>query len=814
MSKFAVPRMPRPSLGMLVMLSMLHLGTVPALAADASTNAAVHQYEIPAGSLSQALNRFAQEAGVTLTFDPQLTASKASKGISGSFSIENGFARLLEGTGVSYYKMGNQAYGLKSAPVRMASEKDDAQTLPEVQVRERQEKAEITAWGPVHGFVSKMSATASKTPELIVETPSSVSVVTAEQIAAQQAKTITQSLRYTPGITAEIAGPQFMADQLLIRGFQQGTGRMLRDGMKTFLPNYLGWDAPEPFGLERIEVLRGASSVLYGAADPGGQINLVTKRPTTTPLRHVQLQGGNFDYKQAGFDFAGPVDDAGVVSYRLTGLLRDSSAQTDYIKNERTFLAPAITIKPTEKTEITILTEYQKQQGNFANPLPAQGLGLNNPNGHISRDRYIGEPNYDKAVNEKISAGYLLQHQFNDTWTLRQNVRFSHYRHDSKEVAFLGWADPATLTTANRYAEDRNGDGNLFTVDTQAQARFATGGLQHTLLGGVDFSRSSYDQAQSFKLASTLNLYNPVYGNLAMIPFSASAYQQTVKQTGIYLQDQLKFNRWVAVLGGRQDWVRDENDATFAAEPVANDKKFTGRAGLLYLFDSGFAPYASYSESFLPASGRTFTRQLFKPEEGQQYELGLKYEPPASNSLYSIAWFDLTKQNVTMADGANPGFNIQEGEVKSRGVELEAKTSISQKLNMVGSYTWNDVKLTKAEAAVEGNRPFRVPEHMAALWLDYLPSGAFAGLNVGGGVRYVGSSYGDRENTFKADSYTVVDALIKYDLAYMNASMKGLKVSLNAMNLLDKRYVAGCFSLIGCQYGQQRTVFVTLDYKW
>jgi iron complex outermembrane recepter protein len=813
MSKYVVNGVPVRKLRMLVILSMLQLNVATVLA-EPATSVITHQYEIPAGSLTQALNHFAQEAGIALSFDPQLTANKSSKGMKGQFGVDEGFAHLLEGSGLTYYKTAGQAYSLKSAPARSVSDKETTDTLPEVQVKDHQEKSEATAWGHVNGFVAKLSTTASKTPSSIVETPSSVSVVTADQIQAQQPKTITQALRYTPGITAEIAGPQFMADQLLIRGFQQGTGRMLRDGIKTFIPNYLGWDAPEPFGLERVEVLRGASSVLYGASDPGGQINLVSKRPTVTPIRHVQLQGGSFDYKQAAFDFSGPLNDSEVVSYRLTGLLRDSGAQTDYIKNERTFLAPAITIKPSDKTEITILTEYQKQQGNFANPLPAQGLVLNNPNGRINRDRYIGEPKYDKSVNEKISAGYLLQHEFNDMWTFRQNLRFSHYRHNSNEVAFLGWADPATLTTANRYAEDRRGNGNLFTVDNQAQAKFATGSLQHTLLAGVDFNRSSYNQDQSLKLATPLNLYNPVYGNLNFIPFSSASYKQTVEQTGIYVQDQLKYEKWVAVLGGRQDWVRDENDATFAAAPVVRDKKFTGRAGLLYLFDNGLAPYASYSESFLPATGRAFDQSLFKPEEGQQYEVGLKYEPPQSNSLYSIAWFDLTRQNVSMADPARPGFSIQEGEVKSRGVELEAKTSITNKLNMVGSYTWNDVELTKSEAAVQGNRPFRVPEHMASLWLDYMPGGVLAGLNVGGGVRYVGSSYGDRENSFKVDSYTVIDAMVNYDLAYMNETLKGLKVSLNAMNLFDKRYVAGCFSMIGCQYGQQRTVFATLDYKW
>ncbi|MCB4811184.1 TonB-dependent siderophore receptor [Methylovorus menthalis] len=812
MFKIANHRYQRSIAGMLSLL-LVQLTSPPLLAADNASAVQQHQYAIPAGSLTQALNHFAQDAGIVLSFDPQLTLNKSSNGIQGKFSVEEGFSRLLEGSGVTFYKTSDQGYGLKKVPLPPTSDNAAPDTLPEVRVRAAAEKNEEKAWSPVEGFVAKRSATANKIDSKIIETPNSISVVTADQMEAQQVKTITQSLRYTPGITAEIAGPQFMADQLLIRGFQQSTGRLLRDGNRTFLANYLGWDAPEPFGLERVEVMRGASSVLYGSSDPGGQINLVTKRPPLTPLHHIQLQAGSFDYKQAAFDFGGPVDDAGVVSYRLTGLIRDSSAQTDYIKNERTFIAPAITIRPSEQTEITFLAEYQKQKGNFANPLPAQGTALSNPNGRISRDRYIGEPNYDKSMNEKVSAGYILDHAFNDVWTFRQNLRFSHYRHDSREVAFLGWADPE-LTTANRYAEERNGSGNLFTVDNQVQAKFATGSLNHTLLTGLDFSRASYKQDQSLLLGTSLNLFNPVYGNLTLFPFSTVSYEQTVKQTGVYLQDQIKINNWVAVVGGRQDWVRDENDAAFASKPVAKDHKFSGRAGLLYLFDNGFAPYVSYSESFLPVAGRTFTQEVFKPEEGKQYEIGLKYEPPQSNSLYSIAAFDLTKENVSIPDPAHSGNNIQEGEIRSRGIELEAKTSITRKLNVLGSYTWNDVEVTKAEAGIKGNTPFRVPEHMASIWVDYMPSGVLAGLNIGGGVRYVGSSAGDRENSFKVDSYTVVDALVRYDLENMNAKFKGFRVSLNAMNLLDKRFVAGCFSMNGCQYGQQQTIFATVDYKW
>lgn len=789
----------------------LHGALLSPLLDDRSmVQAAEQRYDIPAGPLGATLSRFAGQAGVVLSFDAQLTAGKQSPGLQGSYSVAQGFARLLGNSGLQAVEESDGDYSLRAAA------ENGALALPDVAITGRADQE--SAWGPVDGYVATRSASATKTDTPLIETPSSISVVTRQQIEAQQAKTVTQALRYTPGVTAEISGPQFATDSLIIRGFQQGTGRMLRDGMRTFLSDYLGWDAPEPYGIERIEVLRGASSVLYGAADPGGQINLVSKRPPQTPLHAIQLQGGSFDYKHAAFDFGGPLDDQGEFSYRLTGLVRDSNAQTEHVENERTYIAPAFTWRPSDATELTLLGEYQLQKGNFTNGVPAQGTVLSNPNGDIDRDFYIGEPDYDRATNEKTAAGYAFEHRFDDVWSVRQNLRFSHYRHDSKEIAFNGWTD-ASLRNADRYAELRQGSGDLFTVDNQVQARFASGPVTHTVLAGLDYSHGDYEQEQAYALATSLDVFNPSYGNGNPITLElpASGYEQTIKQTGLYLQDQLKFDEhWVLLLGGRYDWVKNENTAAWASEPVQRDEKFSGRAGLVYLFDNGLAPYLSYSQSFLPAVGRTAGDQVFEPEEGVQYEVGLKYEPAGGGSLYTIAAFELTKENVSTPDPENPGSSIQEGEIRSRGIELEAKTRIAEGLDLLAGYTWNDVEVSESnEPAIKGNRPFRVPEHIASLWLDYqVQGGPLAGLGVGGGVRYVGSTYGDRGNSFEVPSYTVFDALLRYDLRYLDSNLDGLKLSLNASNLFDKEYIAACFSLDGCQFGQARTLYATVDYAW
>ncbi|WP_043312184.1 TonB-dependent siderophore receptor [Pseudomonas sp. ML96] len=771
------------------------------LAQAASTSEQSRSYAIPAGPLDQALNRFASESGILLSVDAQLTAGKNSSGLNGSYSVDEGLAQLLAGTGLQAVNAGGN-YLLQA----MAS--DDTLALDPASI---QGQAYSSASAD-DGYVARRASVGSKTDAPLLETPTSVSVVTREQIEAQQPKTVAQALRYTPGVNAELAGPQFVTDQMMIRGFQMGTGRMLRDGTRTFLPDFLGWDAPEPYGLERIEVLRGASSVLYGVSDPGGQVNLVSKRPTTEPLRHVQLQAGNLDYRQGAFDVSDALDEEGIWSYRLTGLLREADSQVDHISNRRQYVAPAISFRPSSDTEFTVLAEYQKQTGNFANPLPAAGTVFGTAQGRLDRDTYVGNTNYDHMTNEKTSLGYVFEHHLDDVWTLRQNLRYSYYRQDSSELAIYG---PIAPPLYSRYLQEREGDGRLFTVDTQAQADFATGDVQHTLLGGFDYNNGKFDQTQDLSfVGEVFDVFNPVHDEpLTFIPQPAfgSDYQQKLSQTGVYLQDQLQLDSWVFVLGGRYDWTSDQRDDR--VPQTQKDERFTARAGVVYLFDNGLAPYASYSESFLPTIGRAADGSQLEPTIGKQYEIGLKYEPVGYNALYTIAAFDLTRENLT--EYLPFGVVRQDAEVRSKGIELEAKAEITQGLNLIGSYTWNDVEVTESNTGTEGTTPFRVPEHMASLWADYrVQGGALSGLRFGAGARYVGSTYGDSANSFKVDSYSVVDALVSYPLGQLAANLEGVELSLNAVNLFDEDYVAGCFNDVGCQYGQQRTVYATLDYNW
>ena len=356
------------------------------------------------------------------------------------------------------------------------------------------------------------------------------------------------------------------------------------------------------------------------------------------------------------------------------------------------------------------------------------------------------------------------------------------------------------------------------TLDNQIQSDFTTGPLTHKVLFGADYQYKLYDTQGAYGggTVAGLDIFQPVYGSPATT--SAVTYDRRLEQQqfGLYLQDQIKLGSWSLLLGGRHDWAETDTENRISNTTTkTSDRAFTGRAGLVYQFSNGLAPYASYAESFFPVNGTNAAGQQFEPETGVQYEVGLRYEPPGSNSLVSIAVFDLRRQNVTTSDPDNPGFNIQTGEITSRGIELEAKLSLGYDINLLGAYSFNDVEVTKSNGTDLGKRPSRVPEHTASLWAEYSPdNGLLRGWNIGGGARYVGSTYGDSTNSFKVPSFLVFDSAVSFELETLSPSLKGARLEINATNLLNKEYVATCGSINGCHFGARRAVYGTLRYSW
>ena len=683
------------------------------------------------------------------------------------------------------------------------------QRLPEVKVRAA--PAPEPGWGPVEGYVAERTATGTKTDTLLVETPRSVSVITAERIEDQNAASLAEALRYTPGIQGETFGFEPRTTFLRIRGFDATTTGLFRDGLRLSNPGFAIGYSLEPYGAERIEVLRGPASVLYGQASPGGLVNYVSKRPTLRPLREVELEAGSFERLQGKLDLGGPIDEAGRFSYRLTALVRESDTQVDFVPDNRLYVAPALTWRPSEDTTLTLLAHVHRDETRPSQRLPAEGTLQPNPNGRIPTNRFTGEPAVDQYDREESAVGYLLEHRFGDAWTFRQNLRY--YENNVDDRTIFPTALLADQRTVSRALFESFGDVEGFTVDNQGEVAFATGAIRHTLLAGLDYQRVEASSLQTFGAAPTLDLFSPVYGAPVAPPPVFKNEDADEKQVGLYLQDQMKLGKWTASLGARHDRATTTtlNNLT-GARTEQTDSATTGRAGIVYLSEAGFAPYASYSESFLPALGTDPSGAPFKPETGHQYEVGVKYQPRGAKSFASIAYFDLTRSDFLTTDPVTFA-NVQRGEARSRGVELEGLASFDSGLDLIASYTYLDAEVTQSSFPVEVGEPLEyASKHKASLWAHYAFRGDARGWGLGGGMRYIGSSFGNSfgaRNTVKVPDVTLFDAAVHYD-------WRQLRFAVNAHNLLDKEYIASAFTAGGlfATFGQRRTITASVRYRF
>ncbi|HDW1021272.1 TPA: ferrichrome porin FhuA, partial [Escherichia coli] len=571
-----------------------------------------------------------------------------------------------------------------------------------------------SAWGPAATIAARQSATGTKTDTPIQKVPQSISVVTAEEMALHQPKSVKEALSYTPGVAVGTRGASNTYDYLIIRGFAadgQSQNNYL-NGLK-MQGNFYNDAVIDPYMLERAEIMRGPVSVLYGKSSPGGLLNMVSKRPTTEPLKEVQFKAGTDSLFQTGFDFSDALDDDGVYSYRLTGLARSANAQQKGAEEQRYAIAPAFTWRPNDKTNFTFLSYFQNEpETGYYGWLPKEGTVEPLPNGkRLPTDFNEGAKNNTYSRNEKM-IGYSFDHEFNDTFTVRQNLRFAQNKVSQKSVYGYGMcsdplysSNPSSSPCANvpqsqwghtltrQYVIDNEKLEN-FSVDTQLQSKFATGSVDHTLLTGVDFMRMRNDIDSWFGYAGSVapsDIYNLDRSDFdfGAHPNPSGPYRVLLKQkqTGLYVQDQAQWDKVLVTLGGRYDWADQSSfNRDYGNKSERDDKEFTWRGGVNYLFDNGVTPYFSYSESFEPASQTDANGDLFAPSKGKQYEVGVKYVPEDRPIVVTGALYQLTKTNNLMADPNGSLFSVEGGEIRARGVELEAKAALSASVNLVGSY--------------------------------------------------------------------------------------------------------------------------------
>ncbi|MBN8920279.1 MAG: TonB-dependent siderophore receptor, partial [Rhizobiales bacterium] len=562
--------------------------------------------------------------------------------------------------------------------------------------------------GPVNGIVARQSGTASKTDTPILETPQSIAVVPRQQIEEQGAQNISQALRYTSGVLGEGYGAGSVFDsEVRVRGF---VAPRYLDGLRLPYDSTIQFAQPrtEPYGLERIEVLKGPSSGIYGQASPGGILNMVSKRPTVERRGELEVQTGSYGRVQGAFDISGPVDANREFLFRVTGLARDTDTFIDLNKEQRYFIAPSFTWQPNANTSFTVLAsaQHDRLDGQVHQYLPAYGTLYSNPNGRIPASRYTGEPGFDRITYDQAMIGYEFKHRFNEVFEFRQNLRVASVDIDMMSMRNAGTLCPITGGVAACYlpgvtppvdpaqritVRDANyvaGSTKNFAMDNQLQADFATGWLTHKMLFGIDYQKTEIttDYRGSFP-GFPIDAYNPVYGatplptKATLIPFINTVTNKD--QLGFYVQDQIKFDRFSLTLTGRHDHATSEMVNNLAGVTVnQDDSRFTGRAGLSYLFDFGLAPYVSYSTSFEPAVGLSLTSitgEPFKPTTGEGFEAGIKYSPPGSKMLFTAAAFDIKQNNVIVNTPTFIPYQI--GGVRVKGIEADFRASVTDEFD-------------------------------------------------------------------------------------------------------------------------------------
>lgn len=667
------------------------------------------------------------------------------------------------------------------------------------------------------GLVVERSQSGTKTDTDLMDVPQTLSVIPQAQLEIQNPQSVAEAVRYTAGVQDTTGAASRRFDYFKIRGFDVSSTGMLRDGLRGTTNQ--AWPKVEPYGLERIDVLKGPSSVLYGQNAPGGVVNQISKRPKDEPYREIILSGGRYDRREGKLDISGPLDDQGQYLYRLTALKRDSDTQIDHIEDNKTFIAPSFTWRPSDTTELTLLAEYNKDE--FGAPrvfLPTRGTLLSNPNGSISHNTFLDEPGLDNERTQ-YGLGYILDHQLNDIWTLHSTGRYSHV--DLLTNTASGRSLSADLRTYNRMAYRFRIVGDVYALDNRAQADWHWGDVEMQSLVGVDYRHTREDYYLRAGAAAPIDIYEPVYGQGFELNSTMSRTFQYSNQTGLYAQQQMTFDRqWVLTLGGRQDYSKTRTHdlltpAGSDSRSHQSDDKLTYRAGLVYRADNGLAPYVSYSTSFNPSLGSDFYGDAYDPQTAKQAEVGIRFQPQGLNSLITLSAYQLTQENVLTQDPDNELNQIQTGEVEIKGVELEGRTSLSEGLDVIASVTYNDPEVTHShDGDAQGHQPTNTPEKMASLWLDYaIPAQWLPGLGVGAGVRYIGETYADSANTLKVPSYTLIDARLSYDLGQLIQGTEGLQLSVNVTNLTDKTYYNGC-SLSSCTAGKDRNIIANLRYRW
>ncbi len=668
---------------------------------------------------------------------------------------------------------------------------------------------EDTATSPTRGYTAKTSSGATKTDEPLITTPQSVSVVTRKQMDDQGALSINQALNYTAGAFTNFGGAASRYDTVSLRGFHGGdVDNIFLDGIRLMSdPSSYNILQVDPWFLERIDVIKGPSSALYGQTVPGGLVMETSKRPQFSEQGHFKTYVGNHNTTGVAMDYTNAINDQ--LAFRLTGLTNQSHTQYKNTREEKYAISPSLLWQPSSDTSLLIKAYLQKDpSGGFHGSVPGDG-SLYSHNGKRLHPSFSDDDSRQRQFkrHEQIYS-YDFTHQFNDTWSVHSTGSYSHSNVDLDQVYQIGWQDNSDIL--NRYYSGQRSSLNAGAIDNQLIADYSTGKIEHKTVIGAEYHRYKNNHHDASGNATSLDPFTgETYGSNDNYVFTHG--KNSYYQTGVYLQDAMQLDRWHLDISGRYDRIVSKSESLSAGTSARRqDDHISGRAGLLYAFDNGISPYISYSQAITPQALTDAQGNLLKPTTAEQYEAGVKYQPVGTADLYSIALYDLTQKNVAnrIVKGS---YYVPVGKVHSQGIELEAHNQLTSRLSTIAAVSVNKVRFKDAIDGNNGNTPYITPNAIASAWVNYKFD---YGISTGLGVRYLGKQWADNENTKRVPSATLVDASVRMDLGAIQPRLKGGYIQLNANNLGGRDYVAACYGTGYCYWGAERSVVATVGYDF
>ncbi len=832
--------------------SLPALGGSPAFAQQGQSFTSAINMDIPRQSLLSALQAFSRRTGIQVVYTASIDAGITSAGISGDFDAMTALSRLLSGTGVTFRQSGRNAVVLTKSSANI--------TLGPVRVGGT--VAHQDPAGPGVGYVAENTMTGSKTDTPLIEIPNSIHVITRQQMTDQQPQNVMEALRYSPGVRVEALGSYANGvasgqnnGSIIQRGF--ATAQFV-DGLRSYSNS-----AGETSFIDRIEVMNGPASVLYGQTTPGGMIGMSLKKPTSTPLHNVTLGFGNWGRYEATVDVSDKITQSGNVRYRVAAIGVTQGTQTNHIDYHRVGILPSITWDIDPRTNLTLVASYMYTPGDGTNPMqiPPEVLLNINHYGRIPRSRFLGDTNWNESGQKDAMIEYQFRHTFNRWLDFSQNLRWERNQSFAKELV-IG-AGMVTDELYSRRANNSSATNTNIGLDTRFGGKIPIGKVTNTWIVGSDFRDYFTNGGNMIDYTpgnngfpgedgySIVNVYNPKSNYIPCMNIHSSQCDvygynshDGYFQEGIYFQDQFKYKGLSIIAGGRQDWVdfhgyTDYQDNETADHSISYSRTsqlprpqsaFTWRVGIVYEFDFGLAPYFSYSTSFVPQTGRNWKGVLFPPLTGKQLEAGLKYQSPDHNIFLQAAAFRINEDNYLVNDPLHENYSANAGQVRSQGFELSANANITRDLRFMASYTYdqaiyNKTNLSDTQEFADGTEGITisekgkqiesVPRNMVSAFLDYtLPAQIFKGFGVNGGIRYTGSTFSDAVGSFKIPAYVLFDIGAHYDFGNASPLLKGLRAQLAISNLTNKYYVASCGGTYSCYLGQGRKVYGNLSYNW